>query len=235
MVALYLIRHGQASFDADDYDRLSAVGLDQARVVGRALAARLPRVDAAVAGTLTRQRDTGATCLDAMGVRGAIPFTVDADLDEYDAADLIGRHRPDLADAATLRAELAATPDPRRAYQALFADAVARWMSGRYDHEYAEAWPVFRRRCLAAMTRAAVLGGTVLVFTSGGPIMAAVQAVVGLNGAPARQVHWGLVNGGVTKLLVPSKAAGRMGPDWSLASLNEHALLEAQPGLLTYR
>ncbi|MEE3623112.1 phosphoglycerate mutase family protein [Nitrospirillum sp. BR 11752] len=243
MVALYLIRHGQASFGADDYDRLSALGIAQGRVVGQLLGARLGDTGVvAISGSLTRHRDTAAACLEAMG-RAGTAVAVDTDLNEYDPADLVARHRPDLADAAALRAELSTAPDPRRAYQALFAEAVTRWMAGDHDADYAESWPVFRHRVLAGLARAAQTGGqtsgqtgaAVLVFSSGGPIMVAVQAVLGLDAAAARQVHWGLVNGGVTKLLVPTRAVGRVGPGWSLSSLNEQAGLEGPDGLLTYR
>ena len=38
MSAIHLVRHGQASFGADDYDLLSALGERQSRVLGQALA-----------------------------------------------------------------------------------------------------------------------------------------------------------------------------------------------------
>ncbi|MCF8967887.1 histidine phosphatase family protein, partial [Pseudomonas carnis] len=38
MGSIYLIRHGQASFGADDYDVLSPIGVEQAQVLGRHLA-----------------------------------------------------------------------------------------------------------------------------------------------------------------------------------------------------
>ncbi|EPM78754.1 hypothetical protein A249_34210, partial [Pseudomonas syringae pv. actinidiae ICMP 18804] len=38
MGSIYLIRHGQASFGADDYDVLSPVGIRQSRVLGAHLA-----------------------------------------------------------------------------------------------------------------------------------------------------------------------------------------------------
>ena len=37
MGVLYLIRHGQASFGTDDYDRLSDLGHEQSRLAGRHL------------------------------------------------------------------------------------------------------------------------------------------------------------------------------------------------------
>ena len=41
MAVIYLVRHGQASWDADDYDVLSETGWEQSRLLGAALAARV--------------------------------------------------------------------------------------------------------------------------------------------------------------------------------------------------
>ena len=54
MSVLLLVRHGQASFGAADYDRLSALGERQSRLVGEALAARGVRPDLVVRGSLRR-------------------------------------------------------------------------------------------------------------------------------------------------------------------------------------
>ena len=40
MSTILLVRHGQASFGAADYDNLSPTGHEQSRVLGAALAAR---------------------------------------------------------------------------------------------------------------------------------------------------------------------------------------------------
>jgi len=58
MGTLYLVRHGQASFGADDYDQLSALGRRQSERLGQYLAQRDVRIDAAITGTLQRQRQT---------------------------------------------------------------------------------------------------------------------------------------------------------------------------------
>ena len=63
MSVIYLVRHGQASFGAADYDVLSELGHRQAALVGAELRARGVRVDLAVSGTLRRQRETAATAL----------------------------------------------------------------------------------------------------------------------------------------------------------------------------
>ncbi|MGD9530989.1 MAG: histidine phosphatase family protein, partial [Pseudonocardia sp.] len=58
MPIVALVRHGQASFGAADYDELSPLGRRQAQVVGEELARRGLREPLLVRGTLRRQRDT---------------------------------------------------------------------------------------------------------------------------------------------------------------------------------
>src|SRR5437016_3822962 len=55
---LLMIRHGQASYGAADYDKLSALGERQAVELGRHLARTRVALDALYAGPLRRQRDT---------------------------------------------------------------------------------------------------------------------------------------------------------------------------------
>ncbi|MDP4651054.1 MAG: histidine phosphatase family protein, partial [Haliea sp.] len=63
MATLYLFRHGQASFGADDYDKLSALGCRQAQVLGEYLRDQGIKLDAAYSGGLLRQRETTALAL----------------------------------------------------------------------------------------------------------------------------------------------------------------------------
>ena len=67
MGVLLLVRHGQASLGAADYDRLSDLGRRQARVVGARLAGNGLTVDRVVAGELSRQRDTAKAIMTALG------------------------------------------------------------------------------------------------------------------------------------------------------------------------
>jgi broad specificity phosphatase PhoE len=56
--SIYVVRHGQAAFGTDDYDRLTEVGFTQARLLGQYLGARRIRIDAIFTGTLRRQIET---------------------------------------------------------------------------------------------------------------------------------------------------------------------------------
>ncbi len=55
---IYLVRHGQASPGATDYDKLSSLGEQQARMLGEHMAAEGLAFDAVYAGTLRRHAQT---------------------------------------------------------------------------------------------------------------------------------------------------------------------------------
>ena len=58
MGTLYLVRHGQASFGADDYDQLSALGRRQSVRLGEYLRGKGLTFDAVLTGTLRRHAQT---------------------------------------------------------------------------------------------------------------------------------------------------------------------------------
>ena len=58
MSEIYFFRHGQASFGADDYDRLSPLGVRQARILARYLAKTGKVFDAVYYGEMDRQQKT---------------------------------------------------------------------------------------------------------------------------------------------------------------------------------
>jgi len=228
--AIYLIRHGQAAFGEADYDRLSERGTQQARVLGASLTQALRAAHVAVCGDMQRHRQTAQACLDAMG--RAVEWRTDAQWNEFDHERIVHAYRPDDADHASLRAELMASPDPRRAFQAMFEAAVARWVGGAHDADYAETWPAFRARCRQALDDLLMQlprATDALVFTSGGPIATIAQDLLQIPDSHGFKLNWMLVNGGVTKLIV-----GRRGAH--LSTLNGHAHFERGPaGLITYR
>ncbi|MDB6000653.1 MAG: histidine phosphatase family protein, partial [Rhizobacter sp.] len=119
MAQLTIIRHGQASFGADDYDKLSATGARQSDLLGRWLAA-CGFIPARVAlGSLLRQRETADHCLAALSAEGTAQrvttrVTIKA-LDEYDNEEILHVHLPHLATPSARREYLATHADPVRA------------------------------------------------------------------------------------------------------------------------
>lgn len=232
MGELLLIRHGQASFGTADYDQLSPVGEQQSRRLGQWLRDSATPPALIASGTLRRHTQTLQLCVDAAGV-DATRLTLPG-LDELDHVELLKRHRPDLASHAALSAELARSDDPQRAFQKIFAAAVARWTGGAHDGDYVRGWPDFRVQTLDALQalaeRAAADEGDIWAFTSGGPIAVIVTELLGAPVPRTFALSWPLVNTGLTRV--------RLGPrQRQLVTYNAwpHLAGAAHIGLVTHR
>ncbi|KPC46369.1 Phosphoglycerate mutase family protein [Pseudomonas amygdali pv. morsprunorum] len=86
MGSIYLIRHGQASFGADNYDVLSPIGIRQSQVLGAHLAQSGMTFDRCVSGELLRQKDTAQHVLGQYTEAGieTPPVQLDSAFDEFD-------------------------------------------------------------------------------------------------------------------------------------------------------
>lgn len=218
MAVVLLVRHGQASFGAADYDVLSEVGHEQARVLGKSLATRGVTPDVVVRGGMRRHQQTTDELVGAAGWHDHGEVLVDDGFDEFDHVQLIDAH-------------LAAAPGPTDDFSEIFELAVARWASGEYDAEYPESFASFEARVVAAAERLADVvpaKGLAIVVTSGGPIGVLTAGLLAGQPAAWHRFNSRVVNTGVTKLI-----SGRSG--LSVVSFNEHTHLEQDPQLLTYR
>lgn len=233
MTTIHLVRHGQASFGALDYDRLSALGERQSQLLGEWIARTGQRVTHAVTGPMRRHLQTAEACLAASAAGDVPQRSALDDLRELDHLDILARLRPEFGDAEALQRRMAASADAQREFQSVFVAALGRWMSASDDAAYAESWSAFKQRCvgcLDALLAAAGEDDAVWVFTSGGPISAIVQHLLGVPDARMLEFTGALVNSGVTRLR-------RRGGFVRLDAFNGCAHLEvhADAGLVTYR
>lgn len=206
MRELLLIRHGQASFSAEDYDQLSPTGERQSTLLGEWLAACAAAPELVAIGPRVRHRDTAAHCLRAAGL--APPSLSLQGLDEVDHLELLARLRPDLAAPGALRTAMKQSGDPHRAFQQLFVQALERWSSGAHDADYRCTWTSFRANALAALqTLTDHPAQTIWAFTSGGPIAVIAGALLDVPPAQAFRLSWPLVNTGVTRIRPGSRTS----------------------------
>jgi broad specificity phosphatase PhoE len=220
MAAILLVRHGQASFGAADYDVLSEVGHRQAELVA-ARVAGLPDVGRVITGAMVRQRDTAAPLVAQLGVAAE----EDVRFDEYDHVELVQRA---TEDPGTDLSDVDGS-DPRRAFQTVLERSLARWTAGRHD-DYHESHRGFRSRVRDAVSELTDgASGTSVVVTSGGVISAVCADALGLDAGGWSRLNTVIVNSSITKLVI-----GRRGT--TLVTINDHAHLEPHgPELLTYR
>jgi broad specificity phosphatase PhoE len=219
MPVVHLIRHGQASFGAADYDVLSDVGHQQAKLLADALVRRGIRPDRMVAGSLRRQRDTATTC--AATAAWDLPLELDPRLNEYDHVALLRRQvdPPGFGPAAGRAVQEALDSGLLDWVRSGHADADGRTFSQWRDDAVAA-----QRDFIGSLGR----GGTGLIFTSGGVLGAICADLLGLGAEGFVALNRVTVNTGITKIV-----SGRGGT--SLISYNDHGHLEGGPDLLTYR
>lgn len=163
---LLLVRHGQASFGKSDYDRLSALGHRQARVLGADLARRGLRPDRIVCGDLTRHRETVAEICVGADWEGLAP-DLDAGWNELDHVEVIHAYRPAYRRHLLLKADMVRTLRPRAAFESMFEQAIQRWACGDHDSDYTETFAAFQERVDAAFDRALGEGRTLVVSSVG--------------------------------------------------------------------
>ena len=231
MTTLVLVRHGQASFGARNYDVLSPLGERQATLLGEHWRRCGLGFDASFSGTMQRQRVTAERLLAA---HGSDPATtrVDAAFNEYDHQGLIRAYLPVIArEHPEFKVNLQDLLRDRRAFQTFFNHAISAWMEDRpAEGPVAETWTSFSSRCLSGLLAATATGERVVVVTSGGVITAALQRALGIGNDIAIRLNWRIFNASVHVF-----RAGRSG--LSLMGYNDVAHLQTMQDahLLTHR
>lgn len=229
-MTLLLVRHGQASFGSDDYDRLSALGHDQARRLGTWLLDHGRRPARVIVGGMRRHHETWSAMAGAwVGAGQALPEPEDdpafAEFDHQAVISSFLGQNPDHPAGALLA--LGRRPEPRAILDLLVA-AISRWADGG-EVAGGESWAAFRHRATNALQRldASGDGGEVWVISSGGVISQLVRHALDAPDHTAVRLNLSLRNSALTELRAH---AGH----WHLHSWNELPHLSQQRGMWTY-
>jgi len=221
MATIYLIRHGQASFGADDYDKLSDLGRRQAQVMGFYLRDQGIHIDAAYSGDLSRQRETAQLALASQPQ--AVPHHIDARFNEVNNEEQLEHLIPHVVKAqprvqALLDKGLSSSKDYQKVIDAVFN----YWVSPECDEPAIQSWANYSsgvRDALTNVMREQGGGKTVAIFTSGGTIATAVSQVLGLEGKHAYKFYEPVFNCSVTQLFYS-------GEKISLSYFNDRSFLQ---------
>jgi broad specificity phosphatase PhoE len=239
MGAIWVVRHGQASFLAENYDRLSPLGERQARLLAEHWLKEGVSFQQVYAGPAERQIRTGEI-IGGVYRQAGQPWpeaTVDPDLDEFPAETVVRRFLPELmsrhAHLAASVAEFQAATEylpKQRLFDRVLREVSQRWMLGEVDAADIPSWRDFCHRVEAAVGRiraAAPRSSRVAVFTSGGPTAATARVALGLSYEATLELTWSPRNASVSEFLFT-------GERFSLSTFNSTAHLP-EASLLTYR
>ena len=189
MAELVLVRHAQASFGAQDYDRLSELGWRQSRWLGEYFTQSGAAFDLIMRGTLRRHAQTLAGIAEGMGT--ALEGAEDARLNEYDSDALLRAH---------CGLELLQGKDRREHFRVL-RSALYAWADGTLAVAPHERFDAFRGRVLAVLS--VIRAGRakrVLVVSSGGPIATILAEVLGMPQRGVVDLNLQTRNTGITQL-----------------------------------
>ena len=199
------------------------------------------KIDASYAGTLDRQQKSAqCVCESFQAAANNFPAAVPApEFNEYETRHLLSgslgtvvKENPEIAN---LVAELSAGGSAdlvanKKNFQKIFSRAMDMWVDGRLRLPGMESWQEFIGRVNRGLERVMSeqgAGKTVVVFTSGGPVSAAMQKALGLPDKTALELGWVIMNGSITEFRYS-------GDKFSLVCFNATPHL-CDPALITYR
>ena len=210
MSVLYVVRHGQASFFTDNYDRLSPKGVEQSRLLGKYWVENRVEIDEVYSGSLARQLQT-AEAVGEIFCQAAKPWPnvqVLSGLDEYGGDYLMKDLRAELVQkhdhVRRLSEEFERATEERQRYRTFhrLLEALMRfYISGEFESDGFETWRQFHDRVTGAFAHIRSREGRgrqVAVFTSGGPVGVSVQTTLEAPEQQAGELNWRVYNASLT-------------------------------------
>jgi broad specificity phosphatase PhoE len=239
MGRLWLVRHAQASFLQENYDKLSKLGEAQARLLGEYWVRHKMQFDRVCSGPCVRQKDTAKLVGDAYrqaGLDFPAPTVLD-ELDEYDGESVLKHALPGLLEKdARIRAlhrafeESKEPAERRKTFQKTFEAVIGLWVNAEISPAGVESWDEFCvrvRRGLKEFLSAGGQGERLAIFTSGGPIALVVQRALDLSSQNTLRVSWMAQNCSYSEFIFSS---GR----FTMSTFNSFPHLD-DPSMQTYR
>jgi broad specificity phosphatase PhoE len=197
MGTLYLVRHGQASFGSDDYDRLSELGARQCERLGEYFRAKGLRFDGVITGTLKRHVQSHEAL--ARGLQVAPAALALPNLNEYDAETVVRAVHPQPLQRPQSK-------DDVRQHFRLLREGLMAWMEGRTQPERMPSFATFLAGVIDALDHVRTRhDGNVLIVSSGGPISVAVAHVLGAPPSAVVELNLRMRNSAVTEFAFTPK------------------------------
>lgn len=206
MASIYLIRHGQAGFGQKNYDVLTELGIKQAQHLGKHFAQLNLQPDVIVAGNMVRHQLTKEHAISQLpNLSDTVEFYSSAHWNEFNHEEVLSVFDKTFAEPEALMAKLSTHPNPKKYFIEQFSQAVQRWMSGDYNHEYSETWQAFNERVNLGLTQLVEQlepKQKAVVFTSGGVISTIMMKQMQIPHTQLLKLNMNIANASVTELKV---------------------------------
>lgn len=200
---LYLVRHGQASLGAADYDQLSPLGQQQSHRLGEHWRTLGIHFDAVITGSMKRHAQTLAGIQTGMSTQHEA--VVLPALNEYDAEAVIRTIQPGELIKAT-------TPEGYKQHFRLLRDGLTQWMAGVVSPQGMPSYSDFAHGVRSTLDQIRQQHeGHVLLVSSSGPIATAVAQVLRTSPETSIELNMRLRNTSVTEFSFTPKRHSLVG------------------------
>jgi broad specificity phosphatase PhoE len=239
MSRLFVVRHGQASFMEQNYDKLSTIGETQARLLGEYWAQRQMIFDRVYSGPRVRQLETARIVSEAY-TKLDLPWpepVIMPEFDEYHGESVMDACLPQLVESNAMIRELHEAfrnsrdfKEQHKTFQRLFEVIIGKWVDQEIVVDNIESWQEFSARVYQGLSKIAAADGKgqqVAIFSSGGPIGVTVQRALELAPQMTLKIAWMARNCSFTEFLFS-------GERFTLSGFNAFPHLD-DPAVLTYR
>lgn len=196
MSEFFLVRHGQASFGSDNYDKLSELGWQQARWLGEYLAQKNSKFDEVLTGSLVRHRETASGISEGLGLDPS-SFSEHKGLNEFDFHSVVYSY---------LKAHPDQTPKDRsdaRPFFKVLKNAMQAWLNNELEGDIPETWQQFEDRVGNALAHIQdnYAGKRVLVVSSGGAIAMALKHILGYGDDMVMNINMQVINSSMSRFV----------------------------------
>lgn len=181
MGTLYIIRHAQGSFGTEKYDRLSELGVRQAKMLAEHFVRHDVQFESIYSGTLTRQIETANAYIKLAHEKNRQPPSLKQleDLNEFDLGSVFAAMKPFLLKRfPQLEQDTENFRRDRRAFRVVIKEIIQLWTSESYDFPGVPTWKDFSLKVNKVLNEIALNTSPskdAAIFTSGGVILAALR------------------------------------------------------------
>jgi len=229
MRTITLIRHSQASFGKENYDKLSDLGLAQSELIGEAFKERDFSTDEKstilIWGGQERHRETMEGVLKLWSYNG--PTFKEERLSEFNHMDIIFKGEDGLKPKAKIGVKLLFSKNKDKTIEKIFLKTLSRWVSGEFDVDYKEPFSQFQKRCWEGLIDIVDQNEDkkdIFIFTSGGVIASILLKVLNIDKKEFIPLVWSQFNGSLNQLTIRPTLKKELSHEgrFFVSSLNEH-------------
>jgi len=205
MSKITLIRHGQASFGAKNYDLLSDIGRQQAAALGEYFLEHKIEFDKIIHGDMFRQTETAQIVANTCGFSD--PLILDSGANEFNSDRLLSYYLPKLAETSDKHHQIIyaeqAWFNKQEYFERIFRELINLWQHD--DNCPFESWSSFKQRILAMLNQIKsdhASDQRIALVTSGGLISVTMQSILGFDNQTFMDMNLTINNASLTEIII---------------------------------